>query len=219
MLVYSGTPLSNFEAGQNYKDVSDPAVVVSFPLLSDPDTHLLAWTTTPWTLPSNLALCVNPKFEYVKIVDKTRQNKVFIILEKRLVQLFPEIAKPECTDERKAELFEVKEKLLGEKLVGLKYSPIFPYFASHENAFVVISDGYVTDENGTGIVHQAPAFGEDDYRVCINFGIVKKGEELPCPVDANGRFTQEVPDFAGLNVRKICCHPSKVIRASLILSF
>jgi len=133
-----GTPLSNFEAGLNYKvrfastfswslsanltypdlaarcqDVSDPAVVVTFPLVSDPSTALLAWTTTPWTLPSNLALCVNATFTYVKIVDKTRENKVFILLEKRLAQLFPEVAKADCTDERKAELYEVKERLTG----------------------------------------------------------------------------------------------------------
>ncbi|CAE7571699.1 IARS1, partial [Symbiodinium microadriaticum] len=86
------TPLSNFEAGQNYKDVSDPACVVSFPLENDPSVSLVAWTTTPWTLPSNLALCVNPTFEYVKIKDKAR-DRVFIILEKRLSQLFPEVGK------------------------------------------------------------------------------------------------------------------------------
>lgn len=197
----SGTPLSNFEAGLNYKDVNDPAVVVSFPLLEDPRISLVAWTTTPWTLPSNLALCVNPKFEYVKIKDKTRDGKVFILLEKRLVQLFPEVGKADCTDEKREELYEVLERMQGDTLVGLKYLPLFPYFKSVPNAFVVVGDAYVTEEGGTGIVHQAPAFGEDDYRVCIKAGIVGKGEDLPCPVDANGRYTDEVPDFAGKNVK------------------
>lgn len=195
-----GTPLSNFEAGLNYKDVSDPAATVAFPLLSDPEVSLLAWTTTPWTLPSNLALCVNDTFDYVKILDKDR-NRVFILLEKRLCALFPEVNKADCTEERKAELFEVLERMKGSQLVGLRYKPLFPYFASLETAFRVVSDGYVTEEGGTGIVHQAPAFGEDDYRVCLANGVVSKGEDLPCPVDANGRFTAEVTDFVGRYVK------------------
>lgn len=150
-----GTPLSNFEAGLNYKDVNDPAVVVTFPLLSEPDVALIAWTTTPWTLPSNLALCVNATFQYVKIFDKVRQKK-FILLEKRLSQLFPEVAKADCTDEKRQELYEIIETFTGDKLVGLKYEPIFPYFNSLTTAFRVISDNYVTEEGGTGIVHQAP---------------------------------------------------------------
>eukprot|EP01041_Mallomonas_annulata_P002801 gene2801-5516_t len=198
-----GTPLSNFEAGLNYKDVNDPAVVVTFPLVDEPEVNLLAWTTTPWTLPSNLALCINPKFEYIKIKDKTRNDRIFIILEKRLSQILPEVAKADCTDERRAELYEVLDRFLGEKLLGKKYTPIFSYF-SHlsENAFRICGDNYVTEEGGTGIVHQAPAFGEDDYRVCIAHGIVSKGEDLPCPVDSNGRFTAEVSDFIGQHVKE-----------------
>ncbi len=209
--TYCGTPLSNFEAGLNYKDVNDPAAVVSFPLESDPNVSLLAWTTTPWTLPSNLALCVNEKFEYVKIIDKTRGNRVFILLEKRLGQIFPEVNKPTCTDEIRATLYEVVERMTGDKLVGLKYTPLFNYFvATNPQAFRVVSDSYVTEEGGTGIVHQAPAFGEDDYRVCLKNDIVAKGEDLPCPVDANGLFTTEVPEFVGRNVKEadndICAH-------------
>lgn len=199
--TFCGTPLSNFEAGLNYKTVNDPAAVVSFPLVNDPEVSLLAWTTTPWTLPSNLALCVNSTFEYVKIIDKTRNNRVFILLEKRLCQLFPEVAKADCTDEKKAELYEVLERITGDKLVGLHYTPLFNYFANREGVFRVVSDSYVTEEGGTGIVHQAPAFGEDDYRVCIANGIVSKGDDLPCPVDSNGRFTSEVPDFVGVSVK------------------
>lgn len=157
---------------------------------------------------------MNNAFTYVKIVDKTRQNKVFIILEKRLSQLFPEVSKADCTDERKAELYEVVERMLGEKLVGLKYIPLFEYFSEcKDRAFRVISDNYVTEEGGTGIVHQAPAFGEDDYRVCLLHGIVSKGEDLPCPVDANGRFTSAVHDFKGayaLNVHWIAVQYSTI---------
>ena len=201
--TYCGTPLSNFEAGLNYKDVNDTAVVVNFPLVDDPTVALLAWTTTPWTLPGNLALCVNVTFDYVKIKDKTRNDRVFILLEKRIAQLFPAVGKADCTDERRAELFEVLERIKGDKLVGLKYTPIFDFFAStYPNAFRVISDNYVTDESGTGIVHQAPAFGEDDYRCCIEHGIISKGEDLPCPVDANGRFTAAVGPFEGRLVKQ-----------------
>jgi len=198
--TFCGTPLSNFEAGLNYKDVNDPAAVVSFPVIGDPTVSLLAWTTTPWTLPSNLALCVNPKFDYVKIFDKTR-NRIFILLEKRLSQILPEVAKADCTEERKAELYDVLDRFKGEKLLGVKYEPLFNYFP-RQNAFVVVGDDYVTEDGGTGIVHQAPAFGEDDYRVCMTNGIVSKGDDLPCPVDSNGRFTAEVPDFVGRHVKE-----------------
>jgi isoleucyl-tRNA synthetase len=199
-----GTPLSNFEAGLNYKDVNDPAAVITFPLTSDESVSFLAWTTTPWTLPSNLALCVNANFDYVKIRDKTRNNQVFIILEKRLAQLFPEVNKADCTEERKTELYDVLERMKGSNLVGLTYKPLFPYFQAQYGAaaFRVVSDDYVTEEGGTGIVHQAPAFGEDDYRVCLANGIIAKGEDLPCPVDHNGFFTKEVTEFAGRAVKE-----------------
>ncbi len=197
-----GTPLSNFEAGLNYKTVSDPAATVTFPLEDEPDVSLLAWTTTPWTLPSNLALCVNPDFDYVRIIDKTRGDRVFIILEKRLAQIFPEVGKANCTDETRAKLYEVVSRLKGKDLIGKRYTPLFKYFAHLTSAFRVIGDGYVTEEGGTGIVHQAPAFGEDDHRVCIANGIVGKSDTLPCPVDFNGRFSDEVPDYCGRGVKE-----------------
>lgn len=197
-----GTPLSNFEAGLNYKDVSDPAATVTFPLEEDPDVSLIAWTTTPWTLPSNLALCVNPDFDYIKIRDKTRGNRLLIVLEKRLVHIFPELSKKDCTDEKRAALYDIVERFKGKDLNNKKYLPLFDYFVpTMKNAFRIICAAYVTDDSGTGIVHQAPAFGEDDYVACLNNGIVEKGESLPCPVDANGRFTDEVPDFKGVNVK------------------
>ena len=190
------TPLSNFEANLNYKDVTDPAVVVSFPLEEDPEVSMLAWTTTPWTLPSNLALCVNAAFTYVKVKD-AKTGKLWIVAESRLEELYPKMKKKGY----KGGEFEIVEKMLGSDLKGKRYTPLFPYFKSLKTAFVVLADDYVTDESGTGVVHSAPAFGEDDYRVCIEGGVVCKGGELPCPVDANGNFTSEVTDFVGMYVK------------------
>ena len=203
------TPLSNFEAGQNYKDVHDPAVTVLFPTAEDPETFLVAWTTTPWTLPSNLALCVNPELEYVKILHKA-QGKKLVLLKARLPQIFPEMNKKKWKPAMAAELFEVLETMPGSQLEGTRYTPLFPYFASREGCFRVLCDGYVTDDGGTGVVHQAPAFGEDDYRVCLHNGVISVGTDVPCPVDDSGCFTEEVPDFAGQHVKEadadICAH-------------
>uniref|UniRef100_A0A7S2AHV0 isoleucine--tRNA ligase n=1 Tax=Octactis speculum TaxID=3111310 RepID=A0A7S2AHV0_9STRA len=199
-----GTPLSNFEANLNYKDVVDPSVVVSFPLESDPTVKLLAWTTTPWTLPSNVALCVSPakKDKYIKIED-LKSGEKWILMEARLVQIYPQMGGKKWKKAKNAELFKVLDTFPGSKLVGLKYLPLFDYFTAEygETAFRVLSDGYVTADGGTGIVHQAPAFGEDDYRVCIANGIIKKGGQLPCPVDVNGCYTDEVSEWKGMFVK------------------
>ncbi|XP_070558772.1 isoleucine--tRNA ligase, cytoplasmic-like [Ptychodera flava] len=184
------TPLSNFESGQNYKDVVDPAVIVNFPLDENPNSCLIAWTTTPWTLPSNMALCVHPTMEYVKIEHKV-DGKVYILLEARLPALF-----------KKEDEYAVLEKFKGETLRGKGYKPLFEYFGKYkgQGAFQVVVDNYVTDDTGTGIVHQAPFFGADDYRVCIEHRVITK-EQVICPVDETGCFTQEVPDFAGQYVK------------------
>jgi len=185
------TPLSNFESNLAYKDTIDPTVVVAFPLVDEPAVSLVAWTTTPWTLPSNLALCVNPDMTYIKAKDK-KTGETFIIHEKRTSEIW-----------KTADLFTVEGKMKGSDLAGKKYVPMFPYFASEsERAFKVCTDKYVTDSSGTGIVHQAPAFGEDDYRVCLAHGVILKGENIPCPVDESGRFTSEVTDFAGRYVKE-----------------
>jgi isoleucyl-tRNA synthetase len=192
------TPLSNFEANMAYRDVRDPAVVVSFPLVEEPDTKLVAWTTTPWTLPSNLALCVNPDLDYVKLKDK-KTGEVYILCEARIAQLYPPTKKGKPEDE-----YEVLDKFKGVQLKGKQYVPLFSYFEKErENgAFRVLADSYVTSDSGTGVVHCAPAFGEDDFRVCEEGKVIKKGGEgIPCPVDANGRFTDEVPDFMGIGVK------------------
>jgi len=189
------TPLSNFEAGQNYKEVQDPAVVVNFPMEEDPNVKLVAWTTTPWTLPSNLALCVNPDEVYVKVKCK-KTGEVYILMEARLCELF-----------KKPENYEVMgEKFLGKTLKNKKYKPLFNYFShmksdkADEGAFRVLCDGYVTSDSGTGVVHQAPFFGADDHRVCGEWKVFKKSEVI-CPVDAKGCFTEEVTDFVGQYVK------------------
>lgn len=187
------TPLSNFEAQQNYKDVQDPAVVVTFPLLDDPETCLLAWTTTPWTLPSHTGLCANPTFEYVKIYDEaTKKN--YILLESLLRTIYK--------DPKKAK-FKIVDRLKGSDMLGWKYEPLFDYFYEEfkDHGFRVLNDGYVTAEDGVGIVHQAPAFGEDDYKVAVDHGVIDPARPPPNPVDPNGCFTEEVRDFAGQHVK------------------
>eukprot|EP01130_Rhizamoeba_saxonica_P015055 TRINITY_DN667_c0_g2_i1.p1 TRINITY_DN667_c0_g2~~TRINITY_DN667_c0_g2_i1.p1 ORF type:complete len:1069 (+),score=302.23 TRINITY_DN667_c0_g2_i1:19-3225(+) len=184
------TPISNFEANQNYKEVIDPAVMITFPIVGDEDgTSFVAWTTTPWTLPSNLALCVNPKMEYVKIRDEKR-DAFFIVMGARLSALY-----------KKENMYEIVETMLGEELAGKKYVPLFNYYADEfPGAFTVLADNYVDDSSGTGVVHMAPGFGEDDFRVCTRENIVNS-RNVPCPVDENGRFTDVVEDFKGVYVK------------------
>uniref|UniRef100_A0A0N8ESM8 Isoleucine--tRNA ligase, cytoplasmic n=1 Tax=Heterocephalus glaber TaxID=10181 RepID=A0A0N8ESM8_HETGA len=186
------TPLSNFEAHQNYKDVQDPSVFVTFPLEEDENISLVAWTTTPWTLPSNLAVCVNPDMVYVKVKDVAR-GKLLILMEARLSALY----KLESD-------YEILERFPGVYLKGKKYKPLFDYFLKYKEngAFTVLVDNYVKEEEGTGIVHQAPYFGADDFRVCMDFNIIQKDSLPICPVDASGCFTAEVTHFAGQYVKE-----------------
>ncbi len=189
------TPLSNFECNMNYKEAKDPSAIVSFPLADDPSTFLLAWTTTPWTLPSNLALCVNPTMTYVKVLDhKTKRNYIFA--ECRTDEVYKNFAKAaECP-------FTVLDKCTGDALVGKKYTPLFDYFVATEpNAFRVIADNFVTSDSGVGVVHCAPGFGEEDYRACLLNGIFKKGTVV-CPVDENGHFTDAVPEYKGRHIKE-----------------
>ncbi|VVU94326.1 tRNA synthetases class I (I, L, M and V) [seawater metagenome] len=192
------TALSNFEANSNYKDVIDQTATVTFPILDDDrfnNCSFLAWTTTPWTLPSNIALCVNPDMVYVKIWDKKREH--FFILAESLLQSVYKINKKN----KKEDCYSIEKTWKGVDLVGIKYQPLFSYF-SHSEYFQVVSDNFVTDTNGTGIVHLAPAFGEDDFRVCEDNGIVnKKGDRLVCPVDESGKFTNQVKDYSGRCVK------------------
>ncbi|QPG73751.1 isoleucine--tRNA ligase [Brettanomyces nanus] len=187
------TALSNFEAQLNYKDVNDPAVTIGFPLVDDPSTILVAWTTTPWTLPSNLALAVNPNFVYTKIYDEDAKVN-YVLLEKMLGTLYK---KP-----KKAH-YKVVGTVKGSDMVGWKYQPLFTYFYDKfkDTAFRVIGADYVSDDSGTGIVHEAPAFGEEDFNACTKAEVISADFLPPNPVDDDGKFTKEVPDFQGIYVK------------------
>ncbi len=183
------TVLSNFEANLDYRDVQDPAITVTFPLSDGPS--VLAWTTTPWTLPSNLGLAVHRDVDYVEFKDLTRKDDVtptYIMAQARLSSYF----KSESD-------FEVIKTFKGEALLGKTYTPLFGYFShlKNQNAFRIIHSDHVTTESGSGVVHMAPAFGEDDFFAC-------KAHHMPIvnPVDDDGVFTQEVPDFEGKKVKE-----------------
>ncbi|KIM26940.1 hypothetical protein M408DRAFT_175402 [Serendipita vermifera MAFF 305830] len=202
------TPISNFEAGLAYKDVSDPAVTVAFPLVDDPKTVLLAWTTTPWTLPSNLGLCVHPDFDYVKIQDPTRGDTNLILHADLLNAIY-------SAKELKKPTYKIITKYKGSDMKGWRYIPLFDYFTDQyeDRAFKVLLDKYVTKDSGTGIVHQAPAFGEDDHRVAMANNVIRNDEMPPCPLDEIGVFTKEVPDFAGQYIKDADKEIIKAIKA------
>lgn len=175
-----GTPLSNFEANLNYQDVDDPSLTVKFPLIDD-DASLLIWTTTPWTLVSNLAATVNAKLDYVKLESK---GEKYILAKGRVGAYFKEGE------------FETLEVFKGESLKGKKYIPPMNYFQDHPKAFQVLVDDFVGADDGTGIVHTAPGFGEADFFVCLREKI-----EIVCPVNHNGQFTKEIPEYEGQFVK------------------
>jgi len=167
-----------------YKDVHDPAVTVKFALKGEPKTAFLAWTTTPWTLPSNLALSLGPDIDYVKIQDG---DECFILAASRLGGYYKDPAAVTVLWTKK-----------GRDLGGIEYTPLFPYFAdtAAQGSFRTVVGAHVTDGDGTGIVHTAPGFGEDDFNVL-------KGTGVPtlCPIDAECKFTAEVPDYQGRFVK------------------
>lgn len=170
------TPLSNFEVSQGYKDVTDFSATVKFPLKDDKNTYVLAWTTTPWTLPGNQLLAIGKDIEYVKV----NYNKEHLILAKeRLEATFGE------------ESYEIIEELKANDLIGKKYKPIFNYF-SKKSPFTIQVGDFVTTADGTGVVHIAGGFGEDDYQ------LVKSHDVAPLlHVGLDGNFIAEITDFAG----------------------
>ncbi|MCJ8510635.1 isoleucine--tRNA ligase [Rhizobium lemnae] len=181
------TPLSNFETrlDNSYRERTDPALTVSFrlnPRVEDPGPmRLLAWTTTPWTLPSNLALAVNPSLQYVALV---KEGEYWIIAEEALHRY-----------QKEFDGCHVGRSFSGSELIGRTYSPMFPYFQETRNAFRVLDGSFVSAEDGTGVVHLAPGFGEEDLAIC-------NSNDVPVfvPVDEAGRFTAEISDYAGMNV-------------------
>jgi isoleucyl-tRNA synthetase len=180
------TALSNFEAGQNYQDIQDPAVTILFRTKKDSNTYFAAWTTTPWTLPSNLSLCVHPEIEYVKIKDL--EKNIFIIMARSRLEAYKKNFK-----------YEEVESLTGTQLKGEKYEPLFPYFnhLEKDGYFTMLNDEYVTTTDGTGIVHQAPGFGEDDNRVMKAAGLT----QVVVPLDLSAKFNAEIKDFAGTFIK------------------
>lgn len=180
--------LSNFEANQNYQEVQDPAITVKFKL-QDEDSFVLAWTTTPWTLISNLALAVGSDIDYVK-VRANESGETYILAKARLDQVFKKAKKS------KEAPYEILAEFKGSELADRKYEPMFSYFKDHANAFRILVDDYVTTEEGTGVVHMAPAYGEDDFRVCRSAGI-----DLVDPLDEEGCFRDLIAEFKGMFVK------------------
>jgi isoleucyl-tRNA synthetase len=181
------TPLSNFETRMDdaYRERQDPAVTVLFELdpVADDDvpTKVLVWTTTPWTLPSNLALAVGPDIDYAVYEEGGTR---YVIGEGTVANY----------EQQLADAVRVGT-IKGAELVGRTYTPLFPFFADTENAFRVLAADFVSTDEGTGTVHMASGFGEDDQKLCEANGI-----PVVAPVDSQGRFTDEVPPYAGQQV-------------------
>lgn len=181
------TTLSQGEVADGYKTIKDLSVTVKFELEDEPGTYVLAWTTTPWTLPGNVALAVGKKITYVKVVA---EDKKYIVAKKRLQDVFGERS---C---------QVLEEFLGAKLVGKKYKPLFDFYAgdknlkNQENGWKVYAADFITDQDGTGIAHEAPTFGADDWQLLkeVNLPFVQH-------VNMDGAFKSETREFAGLDLK------------------
>ncbi|MCI7799607.1 MAG: isoleucine--tRNA ligase, partial [Spirochaetia bacterium] len=204
------TVLSTHELAQGYKDVQDQTVTVRFKITKEPDgfddsslsngkTYFLAWTTTPWTLPSNLGLCMGPQIDYVKILDVS-SGDYYILAKERLSSYY------KSEDEYK--IIYTKK---GKDFINTEYEPLFPYFKELKSkekctelskqpcsrgAFRMFNAEYVSTEDGTGIVHIAPAFGEEDHKVFAGSGVPEVE-----PIDAECRFTKEIPEYQGRFVK------------------
>ncbi|HVC95384.1 MAG TPA: isoleucine--tRNA ligase, partial [Pirellulales bacterium] len=214
-----GTALSSGEVGQGYREVADPSVYVRFPLVDQPDTALLVWTTTPWTLPSNQFAAVHPQLEYSVVTDGEAGEK--LIVASALVETIAGKVGREL---------KVETKIMGAKLIGRRYAPPFDYYyknQGHVTAFLkgspdqtqfvdgihpkehiawrVVAADFVTTDSGTGVVHQAPAFGEVDFDVLQRERerfASGSGLELICAVGPDGKFTDEAPDYQGRWVKE-----------------
>ena len=174
-----GTSLSSHEVAQGYKTISEESIYVKFPVKGEKNTYFLVWTTTPWTLPGNVAIAINSKFIYVKVrID----NEYLILAKDRLNILGKE--------------YEIIEEIKGKDLLGLKYEPLYKFTKPEKKAWFVISGAFVSLEDGTGLVHIAPAFGEEDM-------LVGKENDLPVllNIDEEGNFETEVRNWAGMFVK------------------
>ncbi|MGC6404437.1 MAG: isoleucine--tRNA ligase [Candidatus Comchoanobacterales bacterium] len=195
-LVYQGTkvmpfstalqtPIANFEAGSNYQDTQDPAIytIIKAPNL---EGDLVIWTTTPWTLPANLAVCVAPNISYALVKIHGFERPMY----------FAEDRVESCLKDFE---YSIIKTVSGAELVGCSYEPIFPYFADlqNEGGFCILAGDFITLDQGTGLVHAAPAFGEDDHRICQENNI----KALPCPITDSGHFTEIAGSFSGIYVK------------------
>lgn len=183
------TPLSNFETQQNYQEVEDTTVYVKFKLISS-NIHLLVWTTTPWTLPSNLLIAINKNIDYVQLED---ENNEHLIMASNLVD--------KLINQSKKNL-KIINKIDPNTLIGKKYIPLFDCYPIEqldkpEDAFTVVHADFVTDSDGTGLVHIAPSYGEDDYQTCINSNLIKKTDELFMSIDEEGYY-KDLLDLNGI---------------------
>lgn len=176
-----GTSLSSHEVAQGYKEIEDCTIYVKFQVKDQDQTAFLVWTTTPWTLPSNVALAINEKQSYVKV---QLMNGESLILAKARLEVL-------------TESYQIISEMMGKELLGMEYQPLYTFVQPLEKAFYVVSGDYVTMTEGTGIVHTAPAFGEDDYQVGKKYGL-----PLVQLVDGEGKFTKEVIPWQGLFVKE-----------------
>ena len=176
-----GTALSSHEVAQGYKDVKETSCIAKFKVKNEENTYILAWTTTPWTLPSNVALCVSPKDKYVEI--KVSNGEKYILAE----ALVSSVIKDE---------YEVIRSYIGDELYGTEYEPLYSFTKLDKKAYYVVADSYVTLTDGTGVVHIAPAFGEDDSRVGRDNDL-----SFLQLVDEAGKFSAETGEWAGTFVK------------------
>ncbi len=211
----AGTGLSSHELNQPgcYRDVKDTSIVAQFKIKNTENDYFLAWTTTPWTLPSNTCLVVGKNIDYVKIQTKNQYTDlpIHVILAKKLVDkvfgnayILESEFNPENKKHQKKISYKIVDELKGADLAGTAYEQLMPYVQpseNQENAFKVVIGDFVTTEDGTGIVHAAPTFGADDFRVAQQNGvpaltIIDENDEVAPLVDKKGRFVKEVSDFA-----------------------
>lgn len=181
-----GTPLSDHEVALGYQDAEDPSIYVRLPLVDEPNTYLLVWTTTPWTLPANVSVAAHPDVDYVMVTREDGLNNERLILAKDLVaNVFGEIP------------MKVLKTMKGRALRGKKYAPLFTFLPTDKPAYFVVNADYVTVSDGTGLVHQAPAFGADDMEVAVL-------NDLPMimTIDEEGKFRTEVTNWAGMFVKE-----------------
>jgi len=174
-----GTSLSSHEVAQGYKKIEENSIYIKFPLKKEKDTYFLVWTTTPWTLPGNVALAVNPSFDYVKV----KISSEFLILAKDRLNVLND--------------YEIVEEIKGKDLLDFEYEPLYNFIVPKKKACYLVPAGFVSLEEGTGIVHIAPAFGEEDMEI-------GKEKDLPVlmTVDEEGKFIKEVKNWAGMFVKE-----------------